>query len=157
MALSLHTDYALRTLMYLASRPGRASVARIARFYKISEHHLAKVVQTLVRQKLVRSMRGAGGGIQLALPPEEIRLGQVIEQLEGTLDLLECVHADGVCVIERGCLLRDVLRQATRVQLEYLNRFTLADVLPRREVLVELASGETERLSPSPPERGPSP
>ncbi len=142
MALSLHTDYALRTLMYLALHPGRASVAQVARFYRISEHHLAKVVQSLVRLKLVRSMRGAGGGIQLAASPEEIRLGWVIEQLEGTLDLLECVHAEGVCVIERGCPLRNVLRQATQVQLDYLNRFTLADVLPQQEAFVQLATGE---------------
>ncbi len=151
MALSLHTDYALRTLMYLARWRQRASVAQIARFYRISEHHLAKVVQTLVRLKLVRSMRGAGGGIQLAVAPEEIRLGQVIEQLEGTLDLLECVHAEGVCVIECGCPLRDVLRQATQAQLEYLNRFTLADVLPRKETLVQLAAEGPSRLSPSGP------
>ncbi len=150
MALSLHTDYALRTLMYLASRPGRASVSQIAQFYRISEHHLAKVVQTLVRLKLVRSIRGAGGGIQLAVSPKEIRLGQVIEQLEGTLDLLECVHTDGVCVIQSGCPLRDVLQQATRIQMEYLNRFTLADVLPQQQTLVELASSGADRLRSSP-------
>ena len=139
MALSLHTDYALRTLMYLAARPHRASVKQIARFYQISEHHLAKVVQTLVRARLVRSVRGAGGGIQLAVAPEQIRLGQVIEQLEGTLDLLECVHTPGVCVIQPQCRLRQLLQQATQVQLEYLNRYTLADVVQNPQELVPLA------------------
>ncbi len=151
MALSFHTDYALRTLMYLAARGQRASVKQIAQFYQISEHHLAKVVQTLVRFKLVRTLRGAAGGIQLAVPPEQIRLGDVIQQLEGTLDLLECVYSQGVCVIQPQCQLRRVLQQAAQVQLDYLNRYTLADVVQHTPVLVPLAS------SPKSPPSAPSP
>src|SRR6476620_1454086 len=116
MRLGLHTDYALRTLIYLAGRSERASVAQVAAFYEISKDHVAKVVQSLARQGYVRSIRGAGGGIELARRPEEIRIGEVIEDFEGNLHLLECVGVENVCVIQPGCKLRSVLAQAERLQ-----------------------------------------
>lgn len=129
MRLDLHTDYALRTLIYLAGRPGRASVAEVAGFYRISKDHVAKVVQALVRLGYVRSQRGAGGGIELARSPEEIRLGRVIATLEGNMHLLECVGTDNVCTIQPGCRLRRVLAEAERIQQAYLDSIRLSDVV----------------------------
>ena len=65
MKLSLHTDYALRFLMFLVSRPGRTTIAEVAEFYGISKDHLAKVTQQMVRLGYVRSIRGINGGIEL--------------------------------------------------------------------------------------------
>jgi len=136
MRLALHTDYALRTLIYLAGRPKRASVADVAGFYGISRDHVAKVVQSLARQGYVRSIRGAGGGIELARRPEDVRIGQVIEDFEGNLHLLECVGVENVCVIQPGCKLRLVLAEAERRQVDYLNSVRLSDiVLPGGQLL----------------------
>jgi Rrf2 family nitric oxide-sensitive transcriptional repressor len=129
MRLALHTDYALRTLIYLAGRPGRATVDQVAEFYRISGHHVAKVVQQLARQGYVRSVRGVGGGLELARPPEDIRLGDVIEACEGSPHLLECVGTDDVCIIQPACKLRRVLAEAERVQRDYLNSVRLSDVV----------------------------
>lgn len=131
MRLSWQTDFALRTLLYLGSRSGRATIAEVADFYHVSKDHLAKVVQRLCKLGYLRSVRGAGGGVELAVPPEEIRLGPAIEAFEGRLHLLDCVVADGVCVIQPGCKLRHVLAEAERIQTEYLNGITLADVMDR--------------------------
>ena len=76
MRLTTHTDFALRMLMYLATSAGRATAAQVARLYGVSSHHMAKVVQRLARLGYVRSVRGVGGGIELARPPAEIRLGE---------------------------------------------------------------------------------
>ena len=65
MRLSLQTDYALRTLMYLASVPGRATIQQVADLFRISVDHVAKVVQHLNRLGYIRSVRGVGGGIEL--------------------------------------------------------------------------------------------
>jgi Rrf2 family nitric oxide-sensitive transcriptional repressor len=130
MHLNTQTDYALRTLMYLAARRGRATIAQIAELYGISTHHVAKVVNQLGRLGYVRNLRGIGGGIELARRPEEIRIGQVVEHFEGNLHLLACVDTSNVCSIESFCKLKRVLAQAERVQLEYLNSVTLADVAP---------------------------
>lgn len=132
MRLSLQTDYALRTLMFLASQKGkqRATIADVAAFFRISEAHVAKVVNQLARIGYVRGVRGAGGGIELGRKPAEIRLGEVVLAFEGNLHLLECVGTDDVCVIQSHCKLRNILARAERLQFDYLNEIRLIDVLP---------------------------
>lgn len=138
MQLTIQTDYALRTLMYLASRDDRATVAEVAALFDISANHVAKVVNQLSRFGYIRSVRGLGGGIELAVPLGEIRLGEVIERFEGNLHLLECVGTEGVCVIQPFCKLKGVLAEAERLQREYLNSVTLADVAPSRRQLKQV-------------------
>ena len=140
MPLTTHTDFALRTLMYLATRNERVTAAQVAELYGISAHHVAKVVNQLARLGYVRSIRGIGGGIELAKQPEEIPLGEVVEALEGNMHLLECVATDNVCAIQSFCKLKGVLAEAERLQLEYLNRVTLADVIPTRRQLKQIDS-----------------
>jgi Rrf2 family nitric oxide-sensitive transcriptional repressor len=130
MRLALQTDYALRTLMYVAFRGQRVTATAVARFYGISEPHVAKVVNQLARLGFLRSVRGAGGGIELGRRPEDIRVGDVIRAFEGNLHLLECIETDDVCVIQPFCKLRSVLAEAEQRQLDYLNSVTLSDVLP---------------------------
>jgi Rrf2 family nitric oxide-sensitive transcriptional repressor len=128
--LAIHTDYALRTLMYLASFSGRATVADVAGLFGISVHHVAKVVNQLARLGYVRSVRGIGGGIELAAAPRTIRVGDVILAFEGNLHLLECVGMDNICVIESFCKLKRVLGEAERLQKDYLDGVTLEDIVP---------------------------
>ena len=130
MRLSLQTDYSLRTLMYLATKPGRHTVADVASFFQISQTHVGKVVHQLARQGYIRSIRGIGGGFELARSPDEISVGAVVQSVEGTMHLLECVGMDNVCVIQKHCKLRSVLDRAERIQMEYLNSVRLSDVLP---------------------------
>ena len=71
MKLTSFTDYTLRVLMYLALHRERlATIQGIAKAYAISENHLMKVVHHLAKTGVVESVRGKGGGIRLALPPE---------------------------------------------------------------------------------------
>ena len=132
MRLSLQTDFALRTLMFLASKKGkaRATIADVAGFFQISDAHVAKVVNQLARLGFVRSIRGAGGGIELGRQPAQIRIGDVVLAFEGNMHLLECVGTDNVCVIQNHCKLRTVLARAERLQLDYLNDVRLTDVIP---------------------------
>lgn len=132
MRLTTHTDFALRTLMYLATTGERATAAQVAQLYGVSANHMAKVVNQLARFGYVRSIRGIGGGIELAKQPEEIRLGEVIVAFEGNMHLLECVATENVCAIESFCKLKGALAEAERLQLEYLNSVTLADVAPTK-------------------------
>ena len=142
MRLGLHTDYALRTLIFLAGKPGRASVADVAAFYGISKDHVAKVVQSLARHGYLRSIRGAGGGIELARRPEDVRIGQVVLDFEGNLHLLECVGVENVCVIQPGCKLRTVLAQAERLQTDFLNSVRLSDIVRPGGQLLEITRPE---------------
>jgi Rrf2 family nitric oxide-sensitive transcriptional repressor len=139
MRLTTQTDYALRTMMYLTARSGRATIAQVAELFGISAHHVAKVVNLLARLGYVRSIRGIGGGIELACQPDQVRLGQFIEALEGNMHLLECIESEQVCVIESFCRLKGVLAEAERVQIEYLNGVTLRDVTPTGRQLNRVA------------------
>ncbi|MCR9115978.1 MAG: Rrf2 family transcriptional regulator [bacterium] len=132
MRLTTHTDFALRTLMYLATVDERSTVAKVAQLYGISTNHMAKVVNQLSRLGYIRSVRGIGGGIELAKLPADIRLGEVIEAIEGNMHLLECVSTEDVCAIQSFCKLKGALAEAERVQLNYLNSVTLADVAPTK-------------------------
>lgn len=130
MRLSLQTDYALRTLMYLASDSDRTTIAEVSGFFRIPAPNVAKVVNQLARLGYVRSVRGIGGGIELAVSAEEITIGEIVETFEGSLHLLECVGTDNVCVIQDYCKLRNVLARAEQVQVDYLKGVRLCDVLP---------------------------
>ncbi|GAB4144837.1 MAG: Rrf2 family transcriptional regulator [Planctomycetaceae bacterium] len=130
MKLAMQTDYALRTLMYLAFRGIRCTAADVAEFYGISGPHVAKVVNQLARLGYIRSVRGAGGGIELARDPEEISIGEVIRAFEGPMHLLDCVGTRDVCAIQKFCKLLGVLAEAEKRQTDYLNGVSLADVLP---------------------------
>jgi Rrf2 family nitric oxide-sensitive transcriptional repressor len=135
MRLSRHTDYALRVLIHLAAQPDRlASIAEIARTYAISENHLMKVVHLLGRAGFIRTVRGRGGGIGLAIPAAEIGIGSVVRQTETGLDLADC----GSCVIAPACGLTGVLSEAMHAFLAVLDRYNLADVTGKRDQLAAL-------------------
>jgi Rrf2 family transcriptional regulator, nitric oxide-sensitive transcriptional repressor len=141
MRMALHTDFALRTLLYLGAKSGRSTAGEIATFYGISANHLAKVVHQLGRLGYVRNLRGPGGGIELARDAGEITVGGVLRAFEGRdVHLLECLDTPGVCVIQPGCNLRRALAEAERRQLEYLDGVTLAALLPAERGLVALKS-----------------
>lgn len=140
MRLALHTDYALRVLMYLTGEQTRASVAVISEFFGISRDHVAKVAQRLTRCGYVRSVRGLGGGLELARDPTAISVGEVVADFEVDAHLLACVGGDDVgCRIQSGCRLRGVLAEAEKVQMEYLRGVSLAEVTRPGSSLAEIA------------------
>ncbi len=130
MRLTAFTDYSLRVLMYLAAHTGRrATIAEIAAAYGISQHHLVKVVQLLAQRGWVETVRGKGGGLQLALPPAAIRLGRVVRDTEGEPRPAACFQAGGPrCRIEGGCQLKGVLAEAVQAFYAVLDGHTLADI-----------------------------
>ncbi len=124
--------------MYLATTGERATAARVAEVHDVSVNHMAKAAHHLARLGYVRSIRGIGGGIELAKTPDAIRLGEVIEALEGNMHMLECVCTPDVCTIQSFCKLKGALAEAERVQLAYLNTVTLADIAPTKRQMVKL-------------------
>jgi len=130
MRLTLWTDYALRTLIYVGAKGARLStIAEIAESFDISKTHLMKVVNRLGQQGYIDTIRGKGGGMRLARPPAEIRVGAVVRETEEDLAVMGCLAETGFCRIEGCCVLRRALREATLAFLQTLDGYTLADLL----------------------------
>lgn len=131
MRLTLYTDYSLRVLIYLASKPNEelSNVKEIAEAYDISKNHLMKVIHELGKMGVIETIRGRNGGIRLAQPPASISIGAVVRKTEDDFHLVECFNPEGNnCVITAACGLKHVLFQALQAYLDVLDQYTLADV-----------------------------
>lgn len=140
MRLTSFTDYSLRVLIFLAADPDRrATVAEIATAFDIKENRLTKVVHFGARQGWLATVRGKGGGIELALPPKTIGVGTVVRLTKGVDLPAECFdRANDQCRITRACRLKGVLRDAVKAFHAVLDRYTLADLVHNRQALVPL-------------------
>jgi Rrf2 family transcriptional regulator, nitric oxide-sensitive transcriptional repressor len=149
MHLTLFTDYALRSALYLACHPDRlVSVDEVGRAYGISRHHLVKVVQTLVDLGVVEAQRGRGGGMRLAMPPSEINIGWLVRRTEPHLNLVECFDLEtNTCPIAPACGLKGALQRAQRAFLEILDEYTLDQFQARRPHLVPLFEDSLRRAA----------
>ena len=129
MRLSLHADYALRTLMYLAVHDGHRSIGEIAQAYGISKNHLMKVAQRLVAEGFLVAMRGRSGGLQLARAPDRINVGLVARTMEETGSFVECFNPQtNGCVITPACQLRHALAGGLEAFFRHLDSYSLADL-----------------------------
>lgn len=138
MRLTLHTDYALRSLIQVAIADDRLiTINDIAQSFDISKQHLMKVVNDLSRKGYLDTVRGRRGGIRLGRQPLDINIGQVVRDTE-ELDVIGCLGQRGYCAIQRVCVLRGVLRDATEAFLAELDAYTLADLIKPRRVLSSL-------------------
>ncbi|MEW5687834.1 MAG: Rrf2 family transcriptional regulator [Pseudomonadota bacterium] len=137
MRLSLHTDYALRALIYLASmREPSATAGAIAASYRISQNHLVKVLQRLRTLGYVETTRGRGGGVRLAKAPADIGLGEVVRRTEDLGEIVECFNPEtNTCPVAPVCLLPRRLNEAMEAYLAVLDRYTIADVSANRDAL----------------------
>jgi Rrf2 family nitric oxide-sensitive transcriptional repressor len=140
MRLTSHTDYSLRTLIYLAVAGDRLTpVGEVATAYGLSKNHLLKVANHLASGGYIEAVRGSGGGIRLARAPADINIGQVVRHTETDMNLVECFcPGEHGCRIETGCLLRSALRMALRAFLGVLDRYALSDLLASKPLLEEL-------------------
>ena len=93
MRLTNYSDYALRSLIYLAVKLAPhtlANISDIADSYDISKSHLTKIIHQLGQLGYIDSVRGKNGGIRLARAPKDINLGVLIKQIEPDFTLVEC-------------------------------------------------------------------
>lgn len=165
MRLTNYSDYALRTLMYLAVIPDRntlATITDIANSYQISRSHLTKIIHQLAQIGYIESVRGKNGGIRLAKAAQDINLGEVIRQTEPDFHVVPCFPAPGCdaqsrsnskskaqpkpadyCAITPVCKLKSVFAEATGAFLKVMDNYTLADIVANEEVLWQILKFHT--------------
>jgi Rrf2 family nitric oxide-sensitive transcriptional repressor len=135
--MTLHTDYALRMLIYLAIHDPRPSTVNdVAESYGISRNHLLKVALKLKNLGLLATARGRFGGIRLAMEPGEINVGTIVRQLGDEFPAVECMRADGRgCVLSPICRLKGIVREAMGAYLSVFDNYSLADLVANRSEL----------------------
>jgi len=135
MKLSTRGRYGTLALLDIARHQGdRPVILRdIARRQRISPLYLERLISPLVAGGVVRSTRGAKGGVSLAKPAEEINMSEVIELLEGPINPVGCVNNPGMCDLSELCAPRDVWGELKQAISGVLVNVTIQDLVDKQK------------------------
>lgn len=148
MKLSTKGRYGTRTLVDLAHRRGEGPVPlrAIAQRQRIPLPYLEHLIAPLIAAGIIKSTRGAHGGISLAKPPQEIKLSEVIQLLEGSIVLVDCVSSPDTCPHSDLCVTRYIWCEMKEAINAVLESMTLQDlVCPRGRVFGQSRGGFTRK------------
>jgi Rrf2 family protein len=131
MQITRQADYAVRAVLYLAQadHTERTATSTIAQEQKIPPSFLAKIISQLSIAGLLHTSRGARGGVTLAREPKDISLLEVVEAIDGPIQLNECVQSEGVCSFEDACPVRAIWCDAQDELVRRLKRTSFGDLL----------------------------
>lgn len=135
MQITRQADYAVRAVLYLAKlgNTERAATSTIAEEQRIPPSFLAKIISQLSIAGLLHTSRGARGGVTLAHEPRDISLLEVIEAIDGPIQLNECIGDDGLCSFDGECPLRPVWCEAQDELVKRLKGTTFAQLLAQAQ------------------------
>jgi len=137
--LSTKGRYGTRLMLNLAQHYGSGNgqkaviLKHISDNERISIRYLEQIIIPLKINRLVKSIRGAGGGYILARKPEDIRLSEILHALEGNCCLVECVEDESFCEFINTCPTFDIWKKATDILKGYFDSITLKDIVGMAE------------------------
>lgn len=135
--LNKSTRFALYAILELSREPETILTAgQIAEKYHISEHHVAKVLQRLVRARLVRSIRGVNGGFQIAKDPKEITMLSVVNLFEPMHPQTGCLLFDAQesCGLEPICPIGEVFHEIQEQAMYTLESISFATLIYPKKI-----------------------
>jgi Rrf2 family protein len=118
----------MHALVLIAKAGETMNVQKIAEITDSSKHHVAKVMQRLVKDGFLLSNRGPLGGFMLNADPKKITLLQIYESIEGEVKVLNCPHEKPICPFDK-CILGNVVPQMTAMFRDQLANTTLFDLM----------------------------
>lgn len=134
MKLSTRGRYGVRALLDLALQQGEGLVLLkdIARRQEVSLPYLEHLITPLIAAGMVKSTRGARGGVSLLKPPSEIKLSEVVQLLEGSIAPVDCVNNPALCHRSTFCVTRDIWVEMKEAMSQVLDSTTLQDLVERQ-------------------------
>ncbi len=131
MQITRQADYAVRAVLHLARKGNteRSATSAVAKAQHIPPSFLAKIISQLSIAGLLHTSRGARGGVTLARDPKDITLLEVVEAIDGPIQLNECVGNDGVCTFEGDCPIKPVWCSAQEELVQRLRGTDFAQLL----------------------------
>ena len=147
MQITRASDYAVRVMIHLSGLPPGSTIrqSELAKATDVSGHFLSKVLQQLVRSRLIRSQRGAGGGYVLAIPAERVSLLNVLEAVEGPVRLNQCIEDGPSCHRKSWCPAHLVWAEAQAVITNVFGGASMASLAARAKGIVS-EQGDRVRL-----------
>jgi Rrf2 family protein len=135
LKLTKKADYGLIAVRHLAEHAdlGACSAKDLAELYGIPQEALAKILQRLVRHKLLASTQGTNGGYVLLRDPREISALEVIRAIEGPLFITSCNSSAKGCSQSLKCTVREPLQKVSRTIEEVLGKLTVWDLCEHTE------------------------
>ena len=135
MKLSTRGRYGVRMMLELALHYGEGPVLlkEIAERQEISEKYLWQLINPLKTTGLVNSLRGARGGYVLGKAPEAISLKTILQTLEGSLCLVDCVDDPSLCERSTSCISREIWEEASKNMRQTLEETTLATMVAKQK------------------------
>lgn len=130
MVITRATEYAIRTVIFLAKQPQGEIVLKkdICRTQDVTPAFLTKILQPLIKAGIVSSQRGVGGGFLLARNPQDINLLDLLEAEEGPLKLNHCLIEPGTCLRDAYCAAHHVWTEAQTEMVKVLKKHSIADL-----------------------------
>lgn len=119
---------ALHGMVIVAKSDELVNVVQISERLDSSKHHVAKVMQRLVKDGYLYSHRGPTGGFALKLPADQITLLELYESIEGKIIIGECPMDNPVCPFGK-CIFNNVTSKLTKDFVDYMKSQTLKDFL----------------------------
>jgi len=135
MKLSTKGRYGVRALLDLALHQdeGLVPLKDIARRQEVSLPYLEHLITPLVAAGLVKSTRGARGGVSLIKPPSEIKLSEAVQLLEGSIAPVDCVNDPKLCHRSAYCVTRDIWSEMKNAMSQVLDSTTIQDLVERQK------------------------
>lgn len=132
MLISTKGRYALRVMIDLAEHQAEGFIPLkvIAQRQDISEKYLESIIKQMVKAKLVSGLRGKGGGYRLTKAPEQYTVGSILRITEDSIAPVACLEPGSeACPRAAECRTRSLWRGLDKVINDYLDDFTLADLM----------------------------
>ena len=126
--ISEASSIALHAMLFISNNPKRlVRIREIASFFSVSEAHLAKILNRLVKEGFIIATRGPSGGYKLNKPAEEISLKEIYEVIEGNLHENRCMFSIPICD-GKGCSLGVFFTEKSQQVEEKLSKTKLSDI-----------------------------
>lgn len=123
-ALSEAASIAIHSMVLIARAENGINAVKVAEITGFSKNHIAKVLQRLVKNDMLKSVRGPSGGFSMKKDPKEINLLDIYQSIEGPLDVADCPLSYDLCGFDR-CLMGNVVNRLTTEFKKFLQEQTL--------------------------------
>jgi Rrf2 family protein len=127
-ALSEAASIAIHSMVLIARSANGMNVLKVAEVTGFSKNHIAKVLQRLVKNDMLKSVRGPAGGFMMKKNPGHISLLDVYESIEGPLEINDCPLSYEICSFDK-CVMGNVVNKMTLEFKKFLQNQTLKDYL----------------------------